>query len=394
MTKYRIRAILVPEGGRLFTIIDSDTGQQSPFVALWADHLTRTSRPNTAKAYIEDLKLFMEWCDRKNIDLSARISNMQALSRLEVADLAMHFECRRVETTLKVAASTFNRRITAIEDFLRFHIERYLFRASNNNKRYQIGLDQLKRFSNALKKHKKTKSEIAISERPTRPVEPDELQKIFSIIHPDSKENPFRSKTLKIRNYCIIAVAIECLLRKAEIVLLEIDDFNSDGNPTIRIKQPNLKNRNLKKDGASVKTRGRELPISNELSSWICLYLNDYRQHKAPKKISKALFVSEKTDERLSAGSIGFILHTVSKKFEELHQQKIALHAHMLRVTGATIARKKLDEVHDGKGPLSKSAEIQEVLTYMGGWSNSSNMPRHYSKQAIAEKIRGLTHGK
>ncbi len=70
---------------------------------------------------------------------------------------------------------------------------------------------------------------------------------------------------------------LETLARRGEVVLIELDDVDLGPSPTIRIKRPSDINRERRLDGASLKTRGRIVPITASVAAVLNEYISDHR---------------------------------------------------------------------------------------------------------------------
>lgn len=111
-----------------------------------------------------------------------------------------------------------------------------------------------------------------------------------------------------IRDRSIILTAAICCLRVSEITGINIDDIN---NNTLRIIGKGNKE--------------RFVPLSPLVSQAI----NDYLDSR-PVSSSPALYISTKTNDRLSTRSVQHLIETLSKK------TGIDFHTHTLRHTGAS----------------------------------------------------------
>ena len=138
-----------------------------------------------------------------------------------------------------------------------------------------------------------------------------------------------------IRNKAIITTILICCLRCSEAANLNLSDFK---NNTIHVIGKGNKE--------------RYIPYSDTVREVLEEYLSG-----RPQTSSNALFLSERTHERISVRSIQNLMETISK------QTGIDFHAHTLRHTGATY-------VYQATGDI---VSVQEIL----GHSNL-NTTRHY----------------
>jgi len=192
-----------------------------------------------------------------------------------------------------------------------------------------------------------------------------------------------------VRNFALIALALETFARRSELVLLETTDLDLGYEPTVTIKKPTTVNQLKRRDGASMKTRGRIIPISLELASVLRFYLDHVRdEFLIPKRPTTSLFLSSRDGRRIAAMSLNHILKKVSQ-IPEIKQLGVRIHPHGLRSTGATEIRRKIDA-----NGVSSGIMMEEVLSYLGGWVSGSPMVRRYTKTALSEKLGAMVRGK
>lgn len=389
MGHYLLRSVHIPQRPNFQTLIDTRTGLQPVLISLWADHLCSSCRPNTARAYLRDVILLLDWAEEMKISLADRFRSLQGLKKHEVRLLVKKYEFKADGSVVK--ASTYNRRIISTINFVNFHMERYLELASKTVAESVVLIRRIEKIIKYFAKLMKAESEIGLDEIPTATIPDLVLERLLQIAHPDSENNPYRIEALKIRNYCMLRASIECLLRRSELVLLELNDFEDSTTPTLRIKKPSEKNLLSNKDSASIKTHGRVLPISRETASWLQVYVEEARPLlRARRRASISLFISLRSGKRLSSNSANSYLKPLEKKYFELHNEELRIHSHMLRVTGSNHKKRISEEKLSDIPGLSRYMEVNEVMTYSGGWSPTSRMPRHYARDSIAAKSRSM----
>lgn len=386
MKNHKLMSFTTPAGSTAYTLIDVRTGLQPALVCIWADYLKKVVRSNSMRDYLKDVAILLEWAERRKIHLEIRFASLDVFNLSEMSSLfdVMTYK----ENGEKVGPNTFNRRIASISDFIFFHLERYLERLTVTYDKYQMYEKRIGKIKKQFGRMKKGEAELALSVNPTNEITREQLDRLMKIASPDSELNPFKTDAIKYRNFCMFLASIECALRRSELVLLEVDDFEAALYPTMRIKKPSKANISSCKDCASLKTRGRLVPISNNLSHWIQLYMGEYRVAFRKKGVvSSSLFLSERTGRRISAATANSYLKKLSSSYSAIYGEKIRLHAHMLRVTGVVLLREAAEVGFGEDAPLSKQMAVREALSYVGGWSPNSDMPRHYTRQSILRKI-------
>jgi len=390
MNSYQVKLIKNRNGVLQPLFLNRRTQMPMPMANLWGISYFRDGRSfNTTKAFLNDLKLFYEWCDTKEIDPYVRFSNSEGFSRAEIRNLSDYLQ-NYVKKEGQVKPSTYQRRVTAIRDFCEFQMERYLDMAIHSNDEFLKGNIKKERLSRHFER---VSIDASHHENVTKPISEDVLKIISSIIHPSSECNPFKNTAHRVRNFCMFHVAVDAWLRRSELVLLELDDVDLAYPPTLTIKHPTSNAKADRKDGASLKTMGKVVPINSDLQELLAYYIEEVRPTfiniKSP---SRALFLSERDGRRLSTQSFNSIIQTINASLPELSSLNQKLHPHMLRATGATGFRKKLAANPVSNSDLLNHGMVQDIMTYMGGWSNRSTMPGKYSREAIRAKIFKLVN--
>lgn len=349
---------------------------------LWVDEYCLESRQNTAEAYLRDISLVYAWALRQGVSIEDRLSDLTGFTSTETRAIA-HEICT-TRAGHNASKATCIRRFESIRSFLQFSFDYYLEKNHSTLSDQAQAEKNLSKQKKMFRKHMRRYANEAEPGRKSADLTPTELEILEETIHPNSVKNPFKNHTIKVRNYCLFHVAIQTLARRGELVLLEIGDLDLSEKPTITIKRPDENNKSKRSDGASLKTRGRTVPITLSLAAELHEYLTEIRtEFLRPRVPSKALFLSSRDGRRLSAYTINQITETVMKQADIASLNK-RLHPHALRATGGNETRRKLTEA--GADPL----EITELLTYVGGWSHGSSQPAEYSRTAMSERLGAL----
>ncbi|WP_442110801.1 tyrosine-type recombinase/integrase [Pseudomonas sp. NUPR-001] len=346
---------------------------------LWAEDLLHKSRLNTVESYLRDVAIAYEWALSRGAPLETKLERLAVFSSMELTSLAQCL-CATKQGS-NASQSTCARRLESIKSFIDFSFEHYV-ELNRLSLMEQIQADKNK--SKNLRNLQKKMHRIAQQSEPPLPstaLNSDEQLILKSALDPDNPKNPFSTPELKVRNYCLFLVMIETLSRRGEAVLIELTDVDLGPSPTIRIKQPNDVNRERRRDGASLKTLGREIPISMSLATVLNEYISQYRgKFLKPKRPCTALFVSSRDGRRLSARTINTILRTVAANLG-LKNFSTRIHPHGLRSTGTNVARKRFEKSGH------PSINIKDSLAYLGGWSPNSGSVQRYSRQSISDRL-------
>lgn len=375
-----IRTIKLSTGEHHPVLVDSGVPLVLP--GLWAYDLSLGARFNTVKAYTGDVLQLYRWSQVAGVNLYTQLESLTRLSPSQLRSLA------RYVTTLAdgrpAAQSSCERKLAAISSFLVFAYDHFIAKKTLSlleQRQAEKNRDStIARLSKLFVMHSR-QSELGIHASANSPQKVDALD---AVARPDSPSNPFSEVEIRVRNYCIWRVMLETGARRAEIVLLEIDDVRLGAQPVIAFKQPSLATRSRRKDGASMKTEPRLLPVSNDLAALLEVYLEDWRDSLLkPRRPCTALFPSARDGRRLSVGAINKILGRV--RFADAVGPAERVHPHGVRKTALDeLSRKDRDE----RGRSSSS--FRDSLTYFAGWSPGSEMPILYLNESIRDSLNRL----
>lgn len=367
-------------------LVDSRDGLPCPLAALWLDHLSHQSRPNTLISYARDVANLYLWTEKANICLLERFSNLSGFTGAEISSLVGALSTGAHGQQLSPV--TLTRRLMAVSNFIEFQMERYLDRAVIDDQRFLKGTKRLSRIKRHIAKRSLSRVEAESHTKKTMPLSQDALKCIFDALHPDSADNPFKTYTIKLRNYCIFRLLTEAWLRRSELVLLELEDVDLGSMPTVKVKYSGGININDRLDNAAVKTKGRIIPISKDLAYYLAEYIDFHRANKPIHSgVSTALFLNSKDGKRLTSSSISRLANSLPEKITSLKKITPQINAHMFRATGATLFMRKATNSPVSNSELINKGAIHDMMVYLGGWSAKSSMPQRYAQRAVIENI-------
>ncbi|MGL0818815.1 hypothetical protein [Vibrio vulnificus] len=399
--RYKVKKIRHPRYNNHLLPILVDTDHHNypvPSAALWGFDLWHNKPLNTVDARLRDLAVFYEHILTSYPSFFEDAAKLKLLSHRQITNIISTLLINHnytIEENILVKPSTFNRRLDSVAQFLTFHYSRYIDRL-NDLDRMNESRKQLLAMISRLRKNKYSKEELEMFTVQAKALSDEEIEIIRDIIRPSDDNftnavNPFRSK-LQRRNACAILLLIELGCRAAELVLIKANDeqLKLTTNPTVIItaEDTNHNSHRGRRDGASHKTRGRELPISPGLAA----LLLDYIEIDRPKlrklfngRMTDQLFVSETDGGAMTTKGLTYLIDSLYRKIPEL---KNTIHPHRLRVTRGIQVRDAIDQEYDGtNSPMIKAGEIQDSLTTWGGWSPNSSMPRRYTNELLQRKL-------
>jgi integrase len=216
-----------------------------------------------------------------------------------------------------------------------------------------------------------------------RPLEPDELTRIWSLTGPtrDSEnrillpirfsiENPFWPEN-RLRNWLMMTASHQCSHRRGELLKTCKDDVpKMVGEALMILRRPHdrLDTRTYK---PRVKTVERGVPDSDELRAGLREYLTGSSPWARPKCKTPYLFVTA-AGNPLSITAADAILRVVAR-----HTHIDDLSWHSFRHTWAEEVAEEL---------FSQGVEEEravQMLRELGGWKKGSDTPFHYIQKAI-----------
>lgn len=390
MSVYTVQ-IIQRSDGENHPVLLSD-GRPLVLPNLWGEELARSLRFNTVRAYLKDLVELYEGMGR-----GGRGSRSDGLCEIVQATEKGHRVPKRLLRRLSgliakkrsgapAALATQQRRVESTRSFLRFVSDSALDARDHADLEVQVQIERnVERTLRAISKLTQSGRNEAPAPNPATTLSGELLQVVSGVMHPDSKENPFETHAIRVRNYCLFHVVIQTFCRRGELVLLETSDLLSNP-PRLRFRVPSRSNVNKRKDGASLKTLGREIEIESALWGWLSYFLAEVRDELLhPGVPVTALFVSTSDGRRLGAGTVNQILERVHRVPVVANVIK-RMHPHGLRVTGTNNFRRRASSASP---PLSR-IDLQDSLTMMAGWSPDSKMPRRYTREAIAERLGSI----
>lgn len=375
MPEVTLRRILVQGQGRRPYFLFG--GRPLVLPNLWLEELS--VRENTLDSYARDVLKVYRCAIEHEIDLIRGFSSPKGFTRATLKRFATALTTKSDGQT--ASQSTCKRRLEATRSFFEFGFRFFL----ETRELTAVEMDVVDKTSQRQRRQLATLVEKKLNGAPslvqTKSFTAEEMDLIWSVLHPASELNPFASHEVRVRNYCLVRAAIPTLARRSELVLLELDDVNLGINPTITIKQPSFGNRMKRRDGADLKTGTRVVPIEKDLAEALDYYIEEVRDKLLRKgRPCRNVFVSAKDGRRLANQTVHAICAALSR-VPEIAALGKGFHPHMLRTSATNAASELL-------GANAASHERHELLAYMGGWSDASRMPNYYAAASIRRRLQ------
>ena len=344
----------------------------------------------TTKKYLEHLAIFEEFLAFSSINLISRIEQRPKsqyltdgeLSRF-VSDagfsketLAKKYAGMRLHPTAyrSVGKIHAKQRIEAVRDYLAFLYEKL----GDCLTRYEAVDDVKRRIDRKIKATSPGWKKTRIDKM--KGLTNWERNRLLVVMHPDSAENPFADKSIKLRNYIILLLGIDMGLRRSEMLLIKISDihWHSRQLSVVNLEDESIDPRTM---APQFKTHERMLVMSDDLYEAISQYESKFRYRKNHTGTSQArkhpfLLVAHRRNEGkpMSIKALDGVFPRVGEVVPKLTH----IHPHVLRHDAVYTMLESMREDLEKLTPEDRTTQVQKTLTWMFGWSCESNMPGRY----------------
>jgi len=208
----------------------------------------------------------------------------------------------------------------------------------------------------------------------------EEQERLLSVVHPDSPENPWKRGFVRLRNWLIVVLLLATGMRRGELLGLQVEDLHSS-QPKLRIIRRADAPEDLRTIQPNAKTNDREIELTPSIMKALWGYINKERRSiKAARAISQ-VFVSDEGDALSQA--------SVDKLFAQLREAcpglPVALTSHVMRHTW----NERFSEQAEAMG-LAESVE-EKARNSQQGWSDNSKMGTTYTRRHTAKKGREIS---
>ena len=344
----------------------------------------------TTKKYLEHFAVFEDFIAFSSIDLISRLEQRpksQYLTDSEISrfvsdagfskeTLVKKYAGMRLHPTAYKSVGKIHarQRIEAVRDYLVFLYDKLGDRSTKD----AAVADVKARFDRKIKAARPSWKKTKIDE--LKGLTDRERDRLREVMHPESPENRFANKALKLRNYIILLLGLEMGVRRSEMLLIKVSDIHWHNRKlaVVNLEDESIDPRTV---APQFKTHERELVMGGDLYQAIAEYESKYRFRKTSKGTSQAkkhpfLLVSHRKNEgeALSIKGADEVLPRVGKVAPELAHISL----HILRHDSVFTMLESMREELEKLSPEDRTTEVQKTLTWMFGWSPGSNMPALY----------------
>lgn len=348
------------------------------------------------KKYLQHIGLFEDYLVYEEIDLITRLEQRpkslyltdEEISRF-VSDAAFHKATldkkyagvqlfpASFETVGRIHAQ---QRLETVRDYLRFLYDKL----GDNSTQYEAADDLMRRFNRKINASRSSWKKTRVNQM--KGLTQQERERLLEVMHPESADNPFAKKALKLRNYIILLLGLDMGLRRSEMLLIKISDihWHSGQLSVVNLEDNRI---DMRHEAPQFKTHERQLVMSDEHIWALRDYVDNHRVLK--NKSSEAgkhpfLLVSHRRNEgrALSIKALDGVLPRVGNAVPELKH----VHLHILRHDAVYTLLESMREELELLTPEDRTTKVQKVLTYAFGWSAKSNMPGLYGAKFWKEE--------
>jgi len=282
----------------------------------------------------------------------------------------------------KVSAETEYVRLTVIAKYLKWFAEQVI-EVSNN----RLSVLHIGRMEKALKSRRPVKKSRN-AEIDVKGLSEDQLDLLFELFRPESDLNPFKDKSIRVRNRLIFLMLYHLGLRGGELLNIRIRDMDFSSNQLVVARRADEKD-DPRKDQPLVKTLDRRLPIKDTLAKEIHSYIIQERRKVDNSSKNDFLFVTHKSGptqgQPLSKSAYKKIIEVVRTASPSLFN----LTGHQLRHAWNEAFSDQVDSMDE-----SPSSEQQEkIRSYLMGWREGSGTAATYNKRFIRRRANEAALG-
>lgn len=405
-----IRLVKFENGERFPFLVDSVTGLPlfNPTTYLLLRSRARSKAVNTLKAELVALQALYLWGDSANIDIEDRGESGELLSPNEVDDLVATLK-RPVSEIRDAAPPTLARGSGKVVQLARVAAKARgsvkVVAPNTSAFRARVIADYMKWLSTPRRRslppisteRAAIKESIEALESELKDAFPfksgnkgvldaregisDEVRdRLFSVIDPNSPENPWKRTAARERNALIVRLLYHLGMRKGELLGVKVSDFDWRKN-TLRITRHPDDKGDPRRNAPQTKTRARPLALGSGLLKQVETYvLGARRSTEVAQKHGYLLVALD--GKPMSQSALDRVFKDLRKRVPDLPQD---LTAHVMRHSW----NDNFSAIMDERGV---DARIEEKLRCeQMGWADGSQMAAHYSKRHTRESAQRIS---
>jgi integrase len=399
---FRVKLVRTADGERLPVLIVRATGLPDFDASLWvvSSLRSRSLASETISQALRSLVVLYLALQSCKVNLSERLATGNLLSPAEIEAISKacrqttqaganvlkdsaeldHQKTNKVTSLEKlrmlrarralgedVSAGTASIRLGYIRAFLIWRVNMAIFRAEDDAKASLIALrnlvdDELQNKTPAVTDRADVGQRMGIGRQ--------EQERLLRLVMPTNPQNPWTGVRIRLRNQFIVNAILALGARRGEFLGLRVRDFKPQAQEVLILRRPDDAN-DPRLHEPNTKTRDRVLPVSYQLHVLMKGYLMLRNELVGGKH---EILAVTNTGAPMSKSEVNRIFAVLSQVFLEKVSPHILRH---------TFFENLADDLHRaGKDDV----EIHNILTRLGGWSETSNSPSRYTKRFAQER--------
>lgn len=384
--RFRVLPLTLETGEVLPTLVDACSWIPVRVATRWVVRRRRwRSMPSTLANDLRSLALLYAWASRAlERELDDLLEDGQPITGMQIEDLLTFLRVGGHVVDINLAtisgSNTVARHANVIRDFLKWAVD-----LTSQGRSQIVSFDEIRHRRACLDEAFHAITRQSGGSRRIRPLTEEEVTRVDRLIGPRRKEdgslivplqfaaaNPFRTET-RLRNWLMYAIAIQCGLRRGELLKLRLDDLPRPDSAGLKIRRRAHDIADARRHRPGVKTVERVLDLSGEVRAGLRAYLTNRAPSGRAAGGSPYLFVTTAA-QALSITAANEVVGVIART-----AQIDDLSWHSFRHTWAEALAEELLTQH-------REEETLALLRALGGWKPKSTMPLHYTQNAMARR--------
>lgn len=384
--RFRVLPLTLETGEVLPTLVDAGSWIPVRVATRWVVRRRRwRSMPSTLANDLRSLGLLYSWAGGAlEKDLDDLLEDGRPVTGMQIEDLLAFLRVGSRVVDINRAtisgSNTVARHASVIRDFLKWAVD-----LTSQGRSHIVPFDEIRYRRACLDEAFHAITRQSGGSRRIRPLTEEEATRVDRLIGPRRKgngsliaplqfaaANPFRTET-RLRNWLMYAIAIQCGLRRGELLKLRLDDLPRPDSPGLKIRRRAHDIADARRHHPGVKTVERVLDLSGEVRAGLRAYLTNRPPSGRAAGGSPYLFVTTAA-QALSITAANEIVGVIARS-----AQIDDLSWHSFRHTWAEALAEEFLTLH-------REEETLALLRTLGGWKPRSAMPLHYTQNAMARR--------
>ncbi len=384
--RFRVLPLTLDTGEVLPALVDAGSWFPVRVATRWVVRRRRwRSMPSTLSNDLRSVGLLYSWASGAlKTDLDDLLENGQPIIGMQIEDLLAFLRVGDHVVDMNRAtvsgSNTVARHASVIRDFLKWAVD-----LTSQGRSQVVPFDAIRYRRACLDEAFHAITRQSGGSHRIRPLTEEEVTRVDRLIGPLRKDdgclivplrfsdaNPFRVET-RLRNWLMYAIAIQCGLRRGELLKLRLDDLPKPDSPGLKIQRRANDMSDARRHRPGVKTVERVLDLSGEVKAGLRAYLTGRTPIGRAAGGSPYLFVTNAA-QALSITAANEVVGVIGR-----NAQIDDLSWHSFRHTWAEALAEELLTQH-------REEETLALLRTLGGWKPRSAMPLHYTQNAMARQ--------